>query len=103
MRKLRVHCWIIFERGRGEFADDGLTLRSFATTSQYAPARPNTLVFTWTDTTEKSSDALKVPRTVALMPSGADGGPEVTLSVGQAPDTSLGQPAIHSKRTLIPQ
>ena len=51
----------------------------------------------------KSSDALKVPRTVALMPSGADVGPEVTHSVGQAHDTSLGQPAIHSERTFVSQ
>ena len=66
-------------------------------------SRPRTVVFTWTDTTEKRSDALKVPRTDALMPSGADGGAEVTHNVGQAHDTSLGQPAVRSKRTLTPQ
>ena len=98
------------EGRRKEFADDSAryyleSLRiSFATCSGlWYSSRPSTLVFTWTDTTERSSDALKVPRSVALMPSGVDGGPEVTHSVGQAHDTSLGQPAIRSKRMLIPQ
>ena len=107
--KLSAHCWVIVERSRNEFADDGtrydleIIRVNFATCSGlWYTSRPSTLVLTWTDTTEKSSDALKVPRTVALVPSGADGGPEVTHSVGQAHDTSLGQPAVRSKRTLLP-
>ena len=41
-----------------------------------------------TETTEKSSDALNVPRTVALMPSGCDRGPEAH-TVWDRPTTRL--------------
>ena len=80
-------------QARSPIMAHGLTLRSFASTSQHALACGTHLVpvhmfARGQKTTEKSSAALKVPRTVALMPSGADRGPEVTNSVDR-PTTRL--------------